>query len=166
MIIIKTTNGDVFVNEKTTQIVQHDKQNKMVVIRSSKEGLNCNIQNVEGIIYTNDAQPTSWQDEGSALEKARKDCDKNGMVKFNLNNEILVEITDKGWERLTEKNIEQYIDHCIKLNEVKIGEKTYYKLQAHQLGELFEPADWATAIGPVKPVVMLYWSDLEDVKEE
>lgn len=73
MIIIKTSNGDVFVNEKTTQIVQHDKQNKMVVIRSSKEGLNCNIQNVEGIIYTNDAQPTSWQDEGSALEKARKD---------------------------------------------------------------------------------------------
>lgn len=73
MIIIKTTNGDVFVNEKTMQIVQHDKQNKMVVIRNPTEGLDCNIQNVEGIIYTNDAQPTSWQDEGSALEKARKD---------------------------------------------------------------------------------------------
>ena len=73
MIIINTTNGDVFVNGKLTQIVQHDKQNKMVVIRSSKDGLNCNIQNVEGIIYANDAQPMSWQDEGSALEKARKD---------------------------------------------------------------------------------------------
>ena len=76
MIIIKTTNGDMFVNEKLTQIVQHDKQNKMVVIRSSKDGLNCNIQNVECVIYTNDAQPTSWQDEGSALEKARKDNDE------------------------------------------------------------------------------------------
>lgn len=76
MIIIRTNNGDMFVNEKTTQIVQHDKQNKTVVIRSSKEGLNCNIQNVEGIIYTNDAQPISWQDEGSALEKARKDNDE------------------------------------------------------------------------------------------
>ena len=73
MIIVKTTNGDVFVNEKTTQIVEHDKQNKIVVIHSPKEGLNCNIHDVEGIIYTNDAQPTSWQDEGSALEKARKD---------------------------------------------------------------------------------------------
>ena len=73
MIIVKTKNGDVFVNEKTTQIVQHDKQNKMVVIRSQKEGLNCNIHDVEGIIYANDAQPTSWQDEGSALEKSRKD---------------------------------------------------------------------------------------------
>ena len=28
---------------------------------------------MEGIIYANDAQPMSWQDEGSALEKARKD---------------------------------------------------------------------------------------------
>ena len=73
MIIIKTNNGDVFVNEKTTQIVQHDRQNKTVVIRNPNEGLSCNVQNVEGIIYTNDAQPTSWQDEGSALEKARKD---------------------------------------------------------------------------------------------
>lgn len=73
MIIIKTTNGDVFVNEKPTHIVQHDRQNKTVVIRSPKEGLNCNIRDVEGIIYTNDAQPISWQDEGSALEKARKD---------------------------------------------------------------------------------------------
>jgi len=75
MIIIKTSNGDVFVNEKTTHIVQHDRQNKMAVIRSPKDGLNCNIRDVEGVIYTSDAQPTSWQDEGSALEKARKDND-------------------------------------------------------------------------------------------
>jgi hypothetical protein len=95
-----------------------------------------------------------------------KPINKDGMVKFNLNKEILVEITDKGWERLNEKNIEQYIDHCIKSNEVKIDGKTYYKLQAHQLGELFDPADWVTAIGPVKPIVMLYWSDLEDAKED
>ena len=100
------------------------------------------------------------------LRKMQQMRDKSGMVKFNLNKEILVEITDKGWERLTEKNIEQYIDHCIKPNEVKIDGKSYYKLQAHQLGELFEPADWVTAIGPVKPVVMLYWSDLEEAKED
>lgn len=73
MIIIKTSNGDTFVNEKTTHLVEHDRQNKTVVIRSPKEGLNCSIHDVEGIIYTNDAQPTSWQDDGSELEKARKD---------------------------------------------------------------------------------------------
>ena len=94
MIIIKTTNGDVFVNEKTTQIVQHDKQNKMVVIRSSKEGLNCNIQNVEGIIYTNDAQPTSWQDEGSALEKARKDNEEKSDTIKRLRQEKKVVMDD------------------------------------------------------------------------
>jgi hypothetical protein len=82
MIIIKTNNGDIFVNERTTQIVQHDRKNKMVIIRSPKEGPNCSITDVEGIIYTNDAQPTSWQDEGSALEKARNDNNqKNDIIK-------------------------------------------------------------------------------------
>lgn len=76
MIIIKTSNGDVFVNEKTTQIVQHDKQCRRVIIHSPKGGLECDLYEVEGIIYTSDAQPVSWQDEGSALEKARKDNEK------------------------------------------------------------------------------------------
>ena len=75
MIIIKTTKGDVFVNEKTTHIVQHDRQNKTAVIRSPKEGLNCNIRDVEGVIYTSDAQPTSWQDDGLHWRKVEKDND-------------------------------------------------------------------------------------------
>ena len=75
MIIIKTSNGDSFINEKETQIVQHDKANKQVIIRSSKEGLNCIIHNVEGLLYTNDAQPTSWKDEGSELQRAIKICE-------------------------------------------------------------------------------------------
>ena len=77
MIIIKTNNGDVFVNEKETQIVQHSKADKCVVIRSHKEGPNCVFQNVEGIIYTNEAQPTQWMDEGSQIEKMREQLKKN-----------------------------------------------------------------------------------------
>ena len=34
MIIIKTNNGDVFVNEKTTHIVEHNREDKTVVIRN------------------------------------------------------------------------------------------------------------------------------------
>ena len=75
MIIVKTSNGDMFVNEKETQIVQHDKANKMVVIRSQKDGLNCNIKDVESIIYTNEAHPTMWKDEGSELETLKKQLD-------------------------------------------------------------------------------------------
>ena len=46
MIIVKTNTGTHFVTDKETHIVQHEKENKMVSIRSPKEGLNCNINNV------------------------------------------------------------------------------------------------------------------------
>ena len=76
MIIVKTNNGDVFVNEKTTHIVEHNRENKTVVIRNPQYKLNSTIHDVEGIIYTNDAQPTSWKDEGSAIERLAKSLDE------------------------------------------------------------------------------------------
>ena len=76
MIIIKTANGDVFVNEKTTHIVEHNRENKTVVIRNPQYKLNSTIHDVEAIIYTNDAQPTSWKDEGSAIERLEKSLDE------------------------------------------------------------------------------------------
>ena len=78
MIIIKTSNGDVFVNDKETQVVQHYKTDKCAVIRSHKDGPNCVIQNVEGIMYTNEAQPTEWKDEGSEVERLARACDERG----------------------------------------------------------------------------------------
>lgn len=71
MIIIKTNNGDVFVNEKTTHFVKHDRENKTVVIRNPQYKLNSTINDVEGVIYTNDAQPTSWKDEGSEIQRLK-----------------------------------------------------------------------------------------------
>ena len=76
MIIIKTANGDVFVNEKTTHIVEHNRENKTVVIRNPQYKLNSTIHDVEAVIYTNDAQPTSWKDEGSAIERLAKSLDE------------------------------------------------------------------------------------------
>ena len=76
MIIVKTNNGDVFVNEKTTHIVEHNRENKTVVIRNPQYKLNSTIHDVEAIIYTNDAQPTSWKDEGSAIERLAKSLDE------------------------------------------------------------------------------------------
>ena len=72
MIIIKTNNGDVFVNEKTTHIVEHNRENKTVVIRNPQYKLNSTIHDVESVIYTNDAQPTSWKDEGSEIQRLKK----------------------------------------------------------------------------------------------
>lgn len=74
MIIIKTNNGDVFINDKAIVELSHDRENKTAAYYTTNGDHN-KYRGVEFIIYTNDAQPTSWQDEGSALEKARKDND-------------------------------------------------------------------------------------------
>lgn len=67
MIIVKTKNGDRFINDKAVTIVKHDRENAVVDAYGDK-GAVFHIEDVEGIIYTNDAQPTSWKDEGSELE--------------------------------------------------------------------------------------------------
>lgn len=71
MIIIKTSNGDHFINDKAVTEVAHDRE-KAVVDCYGSDGYNSHIENVEGVMYTNDSQPTSWQDEGSALAMAEK----------------------------------------------------------------------------------------------
>ena len=76
MIIVKTKNGDVFVNEKTTHIVEHNHEDKTVVIRNPQYKMNSTINDVEGIIYTNDAQPVSWKDEGSEIQRLMKSLDE------------------------------------------------------------------------------------------
>ena len=94
MIIIKTTKGDVFVNEKTTHVVQHDRQNKTAVIRNPNEGLNCNIRDVEGVLYTSDAQPTSWQDDGLHWRKIEKDNDAKRNIIERLKKEKKAALDD------------------------------------------------------------------------
>ncbi len=75
MIIVKTKNGDRFINDKAVTMVEHDRE-KAVVDAYGDNGVFFHIEDVEGIVYTNDAQPTSWKDVGSALEKVRKDNER------------------------------------------------------------------------------------------
>ena len=75
MIIVKTKNGDRFINDKAVTMVSHDRE-KAVVNAHGDNGLLAHIADVEAIIYTNDAQPTSWKDEGSAIERLAKSLDE------------------------------------------------------------------------------------------
>lgn len=68
MIIVKTKNGDRFINDKAVTMVDHDKEKAEVNVYGDK-GYLFDIIDVEGIIYTNDAQPTSWKDEGSEIQR-------------------------------------------------------------------------------------------------
>lgn len=75
MIIIKTKNGDRFINDKAVTMVEHDKE-KAVVNAYGDNGVFFHIEDVEAVLYTNDTQPTSWQDEGSEIQRLRKELEK------------------------------------------------------------------------------------------
>ena len=81
MIIIKTNNGDCFINEAETLQVSHIKDKALVEVWPSRWGNQQQqpqyyiIEHVEAVIYTNAAQPTEWKDEGSALENLKKQLD-------------------------------------------------------------------------------------------
>ena len=75
MIIVKTKNGDHFINEKSVIEVKHDRE-KAVVDCWGANGYYSHHEDVEGVIYTNDAQPTSWTDEGSEIARLKKSIDE------------------------------------------------------------------------------------------
>ena len=71
MIIVKTKNGDSFINDKAVTMVDHDREYAEVTVYRDV-GASYNIEDVESIIYTSDAQPVEWKDEGSELEMLKK----------------------------------------------------------------------------------------------
>ena len=75
MIIVKTKNGDRFINDKAVTMVEHEKKMAQVHIYGD-EGYLFNIKDVEGIIYANDAQPMHWKDEGSEIQRLMKLLDE------------------------------------------------------------------------------------------
>jgi hypothetical protein len=75
MIIVKTKNGDRFINEKAVTMVDHDRENAKVNGYGEKGHL-FEINDVESIIYTNDAQPTEWKDEGSEIQRLKAELEK------------------------------------------------------------------------------------------
>ena len=76
MIIVKTSNGDRFINEAETLQVSHNKDKALVEVWPSRWGNQQQqpqyyiIEHVESVIYT--TQETKWKDDGSELETLKK----------------------------------------------------------------------------------------------
>ena len=72
MIIVKTNNGDRFINEAETLQINHIRDKAQVEVWPSRWGNQQQqpqyyiIEHVESVIYT--TQETKWKDEGSELE--------------------------------------------------------------------------------------------------
>ena len=76
MIIVKTNNGDRFINEAETLQINHIRDKSLVEVWPSRWGNQQQqpqyyiIEHVESVIYT--TQETKWKDEGLELETLKK----------------------------------------------------------------------------------------------
>lgn len=95
MIIVKTNNGDRFINnDKTIQVI-HNKEKATVEVypaewigRNPPHPLYYLIENVESVTYVSDVQAVNYKDEGSEIERLKARCDelseKNYMMRQRL----------------------------------------------------------------------------------
>ena len=76
MIIVKTNNGDRFINDSETLQINHIRDKAQVEVWPSRWGNQQQqpqyyiIEHVESVIYT--TQETKWKDEGLELETPKK----------------------------------------------------------------------------------------------
>lgn len=66
MIIVKTKNGDHFVNESVLMEVSHDKE-KAIVFCYRNNGCITTITDVESVVYTNADQTAKYEYKGSRV---------------------------------------------------------------------------------------------------
>lgn len=59
------------------------------------------------------------------------------MKKFNINEYMYIQITEQGWNHLNKTVGNDYIEACIKIREVTIDGELWYRLQCHNVMELF-----------------------------
>ena len=108
MIIVKTNNGDRFINDAETLQVSHNKDKALVEVWPSRWGNQQQqpqyyiIEHVESVIYT--TQETKWRDEGSELETLKKRLrDINQLVDQYCKKETENIILENKIARLQEK---------------------------------------------------------------
>ena len=98
MIIIKTKQGDIFVNDKEMNNVTHNRELHTADIHDGK-GVGIwrkpPIEHVESVIYINEQTAKEWKDDGSELEYLRKEKDS---LKLEL--QCQTEISKRAKERL------------------------------------------------------------------
>jgi hypothetical protein len=80
---------------------------------------------------------------------------KKKMINFNLNDYILVQITDYGWSHLAREVGDSYIQNCIVPYATIIDGEEWYRLQGHQVITLFGNALFCASSVPIKSNVKI-----------
>ena len=128
MIIVKTTTGTYFVNEKLMKRVWHDKEN-FKVWGTNLDGTVGSIDHVAAVTFVSDTQPMELNDDGSIieamkfklkemeaecnakLEKAEKELEEHGECMKNSHDDYFKCLEDydrleKDYEALKNENDE------------------------------------------------------------
>lgn len=96
MIIIKTTNGDRFINEAETLQVSHNKDKAQVEVWPSRWGNQQQqpqyyiIEHVESVIYTNADQTVKFEDKCSEVEELKNILDNRLEWGMNLQSKYIL----------------------------------------------------------------------------
>lgn len=140
MIIVKTSNGDIFLNEKDYQHIEHLKKTRRVLAENTNEKYT--IVSVESVRYINDAQATDYKDEGSEVSKLKEQVHLTSKIADSYLSisgtfrSLLMDSTDiiealsetedpsNGWHNYL-KELKKYVEKYYKTLENKI--KSDYK---------------------------------------
>lgn len=122
MIIVKTKNGDCFINDKAVTIVEHNKENATVSYFCDETGYTGHINDVEGVIYNNESQPISWQDNGSEIERLK--------AKLDEYKEFIDKARDEQFER--QKLCDDLAELCANLLNLKETDELISRLDEIQ----------------------------------
>lgn len=117
MIIVKTSNGDVFVNEKEMRNLFYDHNEKCVTIREDQHD-KTTILKVEAVTYHSDSQTVSYTDEGSLVQQLRDDLEKANKEIKRLGIELLY----SSWKQLAMENVYNDILALVENGENTIDE--------------------------------------------
>ena len=139
MIIVKTTNGDRFINDAETLQVSHVKDKAQVEVWPSRWGNQQQqpqyfvIEHVEAVIYTNVAQATQWKDEGSELEKLKAKYDEHMEWSGKLRDEYMKieQERDELKERVAQLETKPAADYA---ND-RLIDKVYYEIDRLDIQE-------------------------------
>lgn len=84
-----------------------------------------------------------------------KPLNHTAMINFNLNDYILVQITEYGMTELRKQVGQEYINVCITPNKKIIDGVVWHKLQAHEIPSLFGRMLWFTHPCPINSNILV-----------
>lgn len=159
MIIVKTKNGDVFVNEKETMSVIHNRDEHTAYIDESKmpgefRHIFPPIEHVESVSYINEHTGNEWKDEGSQvkdLQRLLADTKNELRWCYEMNKKIedhlrsfaseMIQIVQYHHEQLPDNICKRIRDHGEDKKFVADDENWLYRrqwLEAHKVAEASE----------------------------